>query len=334
MLYPMQLIRPLIIVALISVGVCGCDAVGQPLPLAAIKDIPAGNPTGRFDYASIDPKTRLLFVADLAGGRVLVFDVRKDRLVKTIGGVPSVHGVLAVPELGRVYASATGVHEMVAIDEASFAIVARIPGGRYPDGIAWAPRQHKIYVSDESGGAVLVIDPAASQLLKTIPMGGEVGNTQYDAASGLIYSNVQTRSELVGIDPNTDAIVSRDRIEGCEGNHGLLIDAPRRLAFIACEGNARLIVYSLARHAKLGEGPVGRGPDVLAFDPGKAWLYVASESGVVSVFQVEANGVTKLGHAFLADNAHVVAVDPSTHSVFFPLRRVGGKAVLRVMEPR
>jgi DNA-binding beta-propeller fold protein YncE len=319
---------------LIAAGLAAGDAVGQPLPLTVVKDIPVGAPTGRFDYASLDPRTGLLFVADLAGGRVLVFDVRQDRLVKAIGDVAAAHGVLAVPELGRVYASATGDHETVAIDEASLRVTARSPSGRYPDGIAWDPRERKVYVSDETGGVVAVIDAARHRLLKTIPMGGEVGNTQYDPGSGLIYSNVQSRGDLVGIDPKTDLIVSRDRLAGCAGNHGLLIDAPRRLAFIACEDNARLIVFSLARHARLQEDTVGREPDVLAYDPRKGWLYVAGESGVVSLFQVRADRVGKIGEAFLADSAHVVAVDPATHQAFFPLRNVGGKAVLRVMAPR
>jgi hypothetical protein len=107
-------------------------APAQSLPLAHVKDIPIGRATGRFDYTSLDAKTGLLFVADLAGGRVVVIDVRKDRLVGTIGGTPSVHGVLAVPALGRVFASATGVHQTVAIDESSLQITGRAPSGRYP----------------------------------------------------------------------------------------------------------------------------------------------------------------------------------------------------------
>jgi DNA-binding beta-propeller fold protein YncE len=326
--------RLLLFATLVALNLAAGDAAGQALPLTLVKDVPIGAPTRRFDYASLDPKSGLLFVADLAGGRILVFNMRQDRMVKTIGDVPSVHGVLAVPELGRVYASATGAHQIVAIDEATLRVTARSPSGRYPDGIAWDPRERKLYVSDESGGVVAVIDAGKHHLLKTITMGGEVGNTQYDAVSGLIYSNVQTRGELVAIDPKTDRIVSRDKIAGCGGNHGLLIDAPRRLAFIACEDNARLIVFSLARHAELQEYAVGRGPDVLAFDPQKGWLYVASESGVVSVFQARTGAISRIGQAFLADNAHVVAVDPASHQAFFPLRNAGGKAVLRVMAPR
>jgi DNA-binding beta-propeller fold protein YncE len=327
---------PLLIAALFGAGLIGCGAAASvqapPLPLKTVKDVPIGAATRRFDYASVDPRTGLLFVADLAGSRVLAFDVRQQRLVGTIAGVQSVHGVLAVPELGRVYASATGVDQLVAIDEISLKIVSRMPAGRYPDGIAWEPRLKKLYVSDETGRTVAVVDAASGRLVRTIAAGGEVGNTQYDAGSGLIYSNEQTNDRLNGIDPRTDRIVSRDNLPGCRGAHGLLIEATRRLAFIACEDNAKLLTVSLARHAVVGEASIGRGPDVLAYDPSKGWLYVSSESGVVSMFQVENEVARKIGEGFLADNAHVVAVDPVSHRVFFPLRNVGGRSVLRVME--
>jgi DNA-binding beta-propeller fold protein YncE len=304
------------------------------LPLKAVKDVPIGPTTRRFDYASLDPSTGLLFVADLAGSRVLVFDARQLRLVGAIAGVQSVHGVLAVPELGRVYASATGVDQLVAIDESTLKIVARTPAGHSPDGIAWEPKRKKLYVSDETGQTVAVVDATSNRLMQTIPANGEVGNTQYDAGSGLIYSNEQTNNRLIGIDPKTDRVVSRDSLAGCEGAHGLLIDAPQRLAFIACEDNAKLLTFSLAGHTKIGQSSIGRGPDVLAYDTSKGWLYVSGESGVVSIFQVRNNGARKIGEGLLADNAHVVAVDPASHRVFFPLRNVGGRSVLRVMEPR
>jgi YVTN family beta-propeller protein len=60
-----------------------------------------------------------------------------------------VHGVLAVPELGHVYATATGDNEVAVIDAASLAVVARVPVGRFPDGLACAPATHKLYVSDK-----------------------------------------------------------------------------------------------------------------------------------------------------------------------------------------
>jgi len=77
--------------------------------------------------------------------------------------------------------------------------------------------------------------------------------------------------------------------------------------------------------------PVGDGPDVLAFDPGWHRLYVASESGIVSIFDERGPELQPVGE-YRAPHAHSVAVDPHTHRVYLPLDNVDGKPVLRILE--
>ena len=78
----------------------------------------------------------------------------------------------------------------------------------------------------------------------------------------------------------------------------------------------------------------GEGPDVLAIDRDAGWLYVAPESGDVTIFDINQPGLTVVGHAHPGENAHTVAVDPATHRVFFPLMRgPAGTPVLRIMKP-
>ena len=139
--------------------------------------------------------------------------------------------------------------------------------------------------------------------------------------------------ELAAFDAATGEVTARIRLSGCGGAHGVYVDAPTRRAFVACEDNARLAVVDLAHDRQTGIESVGGDPDVLAFDPGISRLYVAAETGVVSVFDVAGGAVHKLGEGRLAARAHTVAVDPRTHRVFFPLENVGGRAVLRVMQP-
>jgi YVTN family beta-propeller protein len=208
-----------------------------------------------------------------------------------------------------------------------------MPTGDYPDGVAYAPGGRKLYVSNEHGGSDTVIDVRASRRVATIALGGEVGNTQYDPASGHIFANVQTRGVLAEIDPATDKVVARIPLPNAQGNHGLYIDAPARLAFIACEDNATLLVLDLRERRVIASFKVGEGPDVLAFDPGPGWLYVASESGELALFEVRGRGVRALGRGMLGPDAHVVAVDPATHRAYFPLEDWKGKPVLRMTRP-
>lgn len=315
-----------------------CQAADAPptgdLPLKHITDIPLPGGATRLDYESYDPDRNLLFIAHLGDGEVIAFDMRESRVVGRVANVSSVHGVLVIPELSRVYASATGTNEIVAIDEATLAIVSRIPGGIYPDGMAYAPYVHKLYVSNESGETETVIDVRTNTRVATIPLGGEVGNTQYDPVSRHIFINVQTRQQLIEIDPATDKIVARIDLPGARGNHGLLINPRDRLAFIACEGNDKLLVLDMHTMRVIQEFDTGGTPDVLAFDPVLSTLYVAGESGIVSMFHVTGAVITKIGSGSVGPRAHVVAVDTATHRSYFPLKDVDGHPVLRIMEPR
>ncbi|MGF6965106.1 DNA-binding beta-propeller fold protein YncE [Paraburkholderia sp. WC7.3g] len=304
------------------------------LPLTHVADIPLPGRATRLDYESYDPDRHLLFIAHLGDGEVIVVDVNASRVIGRIPDVSSVHGLLAIPGMSRVYASATGTDEIVAIDEATLKIVARMPGGHYPDGMAYAPDVHKLYASDETGGTETVVDVQSNQRVATIPLGGEVGNTQYDSQSHHIFVSVQTRNELVEIDPTIDRIVARHALPGAQQNHGLLIDSPDRLAFVACQGNHKLLVFDMGARRVVQSFDIGKDPDVLAFDPALGRLYVAGEAGIVSIFSVKGSNVTKIGEGRLGPNAHVVAIDPATHHTFFPLKNVDGHPVLRVMAPR
>lgn len=304
------------------------------LPLTHVADIPLPGRATRLDYESYDPDRHLLFIAHLGDSEVIVFDTQNSRVVTRIGNIAAVHGVLVVPAQSRVYASATGTNEVVAIDEATLKITARMQGGVYPDGMAYAPDTRKLYVSDETGGTETVIDTQSNRRTNAIPLGGEVGNTQYDPVSRHIFVNVQSRRQLVEIDPSTDAIVARIDLPGAQGNHGLYIAPQLHLAFVACEGNDRLLTLNLLTRQVVQSFDVGDDPDVLAFDPSAGTLYVASEAGIVSMFAVGSSTVSKIGEGRIGPNAHVVGVDPSTHRAYFPLKNVDGRPVLRVMAPR
>ena len=304
------------------------------LPLRHVADVPLGGHTTRLDYESIDASRHLLFIAHLGDSAVIAFDTQSQRVVSRIADVRSAHGVLVIAELGKVYASATGSNEVVAIDETSLKITARMPGGIYPDGMAYASPAHKLYVADEHGNSVTVIDVHTDQRVSTIPLGGEVGNVQYDTTSKHVFANVQTHHELAEIDAVTDKVVARIDLPGAQGNHGLLIDSSLRRAFIACEDNDRLLVLNLDTKKVEATFAVGKDPDVLAFDPHLDRLYVASESGIVSVFSAAPAAVSKLGEGLLGPHAHVVTVDPATHRSYFPLMNVDGQTVLRIMESR
>lgn len=303
------------------------------LSLRTVSDVPMSGAASRFDYQSLDSNNGRLYIAHLGDGMMTVFDTNKQTIVGDVKELPRVHGVLAVPELHRVLASATGANELAVIDDQTLQVLARVPAGDYPDGVAYASKARKIYVSDLHGKTDTVIDAATNQRIATIELGGGAGNTQYDSASEHIFVTVHHLNQLAEIDPQTDKVVGRYELPGCSGSHGLLIDAAHRLAFVACEENAKLAVFDLESKKETAVQTVGADPDVLAFDEGLGRLYVSAESGVVTIFDERGRGLEKVWGGFFAKNAHTVAVNQRTHQVYFPLQDVDGKPVLRIVVP-
>jgi DNA-binding beta-propeller fold protein YncE len=320
----------------LSALLLGSPPVGGSLPLSQVADVPLPGHPSRFDYQTVDPVARRLYIAHLGDSSLLVFDLDGQRVLQEIPGLPSVHGVVAAPELHRIFATATAQKTLAIIDDQTWQVQSHVPAGEYPNGLTYDPASGRVFVSSNRGLGVGVVDSKSARALPGIDVGGGAGNTQYDAGSGHVLAAVHGQAYLAEIDPATARVVGRIALPGTRTCHGLLVASSLRLAFAACHGSGpQLAVVDLRTRRATSAPPLPEDVDVLAFDPGLRWLYAAAETGIVVVFSVAADDVvTELGRGFVGPNAHSVAIDPATHRAYFPLADIGGRPVLRVMEPR
>jgi len=300
--------------------------------LRLVREIPLPGPANRFDYQSVDLASGRIYMNHMNAGRTIVFDADHGNVAAEIVDVPRATGVWAVPSHHQVYVSAAGNHEVAIIDDRTLKITSRVGGIRFPDGIAYASGADKVFVSDESGGTDVVIDPKTARKRSTINLGGEAGNTHYDSVSHCILVAVQTRNQLVAIDPVSEKVVERYDLPGSDGPHGFTLDEPDRLAFVSSEGNGNLQVVDLRTMRITQNIKVPDDPDVLAWDPSWRRLYVGAESGALTAYVLEGNALRPLGQ-IRAPHAHTVSVDPRTHLVYLPLENLNGRPVLRIYEP-
>jgi DNA-binding beta-propeller fold protein YncE len=311
----------------------GSHTPNVPLPLRTVAQMTLPAPSTRFDYADIDPATHRLFLAQLGASRLLEIDTASRRVVRITAGLASVHGVIVVPSLHRVFATATGTNQLVALDETSGAVLYRTATGDYPDGLTYVSSTGQLWISNESGGTETVIDAATGHVAGTVELGGEAGNVRYDPAHDQVLADVQTRNQIAGIDPHTRTTRARAAVPGCDHDHGLILDPASTRAFVACDGNAQLVVLSLPHLRTTGQFPVGGDPDLLAIDPLHHILYVTAESGVLTTLDIHTTPGRVTGRARLGDNAHVVAVDPTTGQAYFPVLNKHGQPTLFITDP-
>jgi DNA-binding beta-propeller fold protein YncE len=305
-----------------------------PLVLIADVDLPGG--ATRFDYQEIDTALGHLVIAHMNDGAVLIVDLRDGTTLKQLTGIPTARGIAVADDLGTIFATSSP-NQLVLIDNKSLTVSSRVGTGNAPDGVGWDPIHKTVGVSDQGDGALSLIPDAGSGVRVQVRLGSETGNIVFDASRGVFWITVVAPSppdRLVAVDPTTQKVTTTIPLPGCSGAHGLRLHPDGQSAFIACESNYVLTRVDLGGAHSIASAPTGSGPDVLSIDPGLGWLYVAAESGDLTVFDITQPGVVLIGHDSPGNDSHTVAVDRATHRVFFPLM-VGpkGTPVLRIMRP-
>src|SRR5258705_11348755 len=290
----------------------------QAQTLKRIGTIDLPGPKGeRFDYLTMDDEDHYLLSAHLGPGILYVIDVRTNKLVKAIPGVPGVTGLEYVPGLHKVYTSDWGEEKIAVVDLRSMTVIKRLATAAKPNGSTYAAPFHKVYVSDTLGKAVAVVDVDKDEIVKTLEFKSETGMPQYDSVARKVYVNLRNINEIAEIDPATDALLGRYPVEDCRYNHGMAVDSKHHRAFLLCNGSKTLTVFALDTHKAIAHLPLPAGADAVKVDPGLGRTYAACSSGFIAVFQAQdAYHYRKLEDFPAQKMVHSLAVDTATHPVY------------------
>jgi len=316
--------------SLVFLGVAVC-LHGQTLRKIAAIDLPG--PKGqRFDYLTMDDEDHYLLSAHLGPGILYVIDVRTNKIVKSIVGVPGITGLEYVPELRKVYTSDWGEEKIGVVDLHSMTVTKRLPTAAKPNGSAYAAAFRKVYVVNTLGKAVAVVDVDKDEIIKTLKFNSETGMPGYDSVARRVYVNLRSTNEVAEIDPSTDLIVGKYPVAGCRYNHGMAVDSEHHRAFLLCGGSKTLTVFALDSHRVIVNLPLAQGADVVKFDPGLRRAYAACSSGVIGVYQEDdADHFRKLEDFPVQKLVHSLAVDTATHKVYAPEQEEDGTPVARMI---
>jgi hypothetical protein len=301
-----------------------------------VAEVPLPGRPVRFDYQDIDVARKRLYISHMNDASVVVVSTTDGKLLKLLGDIPTPRGVVVAPDVQRVFVT-SAPRSLVIIDADSLAELKRVQTGDGPDGVAWDSLHRVVGVSDQGAGAISLIGDSGSGARRQLSLGRETGNVVFDAGRALFWITVVAGSGpdlLLAVEPNAAKIAAKIELSGCAGAHGLRLHPDGKSALIACEDNAKVLRVGLDGVPALTLAAAGADPDVLAIDAGLGRLYVAAESGDLRIFDLSRPGLVAVGREHPGHASHSVAVDPTTHHVFFPLAAgPQGTPVLRIMRP-
>jgi YVTN family beta-propeller protein len=311
-------------------------AVAAPLAAKALKKIVVielPGPMGRqFGALAIDPEQNLLFVAHSGAGMLYAIDLKTNKVIKVVEGLPGARSVTFAADLRKIYVADAGDNSIAVLDLDSMEVLKRIPAEAKPGGLAYAAPFKKIYVSNELARSVAVVDANRDAVVKMLRFEGEAGDAVYDPAAEKVYVNLQQANRLAVIDPKTDQILGSYSVGKCQGNHGLALDSEAHRAFLSCQQNNLLAVFDLDKNQTISFLPLEPGADVVAFDAALHRIYTACASGEISIFEEkDASVYRKLGEIPVAHGVHSLAVDSATHRVYAPEMEEDGAPAARLM---
>jgi DNA-binding beta-propeller fold protein YncE len=287
-------------------------AADSPSPgFHVIKKLSVGG-DGGWDYLTLDPVTRRLYIA--RSNRVMVYDVDKEALVGEVANTPGVHGVALVAKLDRGFASDGGDSTVTVFDLKTLAERTKIKVGPKPDAILYDPASNQVFTFNASGTAT-AIDPEKETVVGTIELGGKPEFAVSDE-KGQIFVNLEDKSEVLAIDAHKRAVVHRWPLTPGEEPAGLAIDRARNRLFSTCN-NQKMISLDAATGEVLGTAAIGKGTDACAFDLEGRLAFSSNGDGTLTVVREKTDGKLEVLQSVETQaGARTMALDSKTHHVY------------------
>ncbi len=206
--------------------------------------------------------------------------------------------LLATPAQAQTFAYVADPHTSTVsvIDTASNKVVATIPDGVYPWGLAITPDGSRVYVADTASDAAVVIDTATNTVVATVAVGNNpIGVAVSPDGSRAYVANTFSNSVSV-IDTASNTVVATIMVGS--GPYGLAFTPDGTRAYVAnsqgkpfAPGTVSLI--DTASNSVTGTITVGLQPLGVAISPDGRRAYVTNGGDItVSVIDTASNTVT------------------------------------------
>jgi YVTN family beta-propeller protein len=291
----------------------------KPSGYHLLKKIDVGG-EGGWDYLIVDSAGRRLYVS--RGTRVMVFDADTGKSVGEIPDTPGVHGIAIADDLGRGFTSNGRDGSVTIFDLKSLKTISKVKVGTNPDCIIYDPESHRVFAFNRSSSDVSAIEAKTGDVAAPIALGGHPEFAAVDG-KGMVYANLDDKSEIVAIDSKKLAVKAHWPIAPGQGPSGLAIDRKHMRLFAVC-GNKKMIVVDATNGKVITDLPIGSGVDAAGFDPETNFAFSSNGEGTLTIVHEDsADKFSVVETVPTQRGARTMALDTKTHNVFLVTAQYG-----------
>jgi DNA-binding beta-propeller fold protein YncE len=285
---------------------------------------------GGWDYLLSDDAAHRLYITHNA--HVEVVDSSTGKPVGAITGLKSTHGVALNLDGKTGYISDGAGNAIVVFDRAKLTILATVPAGTNPDGIAFEPATKTVWAFNGRSKDTSVLDTTSNTIIATVALPGKPEFPQVDG-HGSIFVNIEDKNAIVKLDATSRKVVATWPLEGCDSPSGMAIDHARHRLFSVCDGG-KMAILDYVSGKVLGLASIGDSPDAAGFDAKKGFAFSSNGDATLSVIDTGKPGFPTIQTLKTAKGARTMAFDASTGRIYLVTATFGAAPAATAATPR
>lgn len=290
-------------------------------------------PGGReyFDYISVDAASQRVYLSH--GTEVLVVSADTGALEGKISGLKLSHGVAFVPEFNKGFITDGEQGKIVIFDLKTLKVIGDAKAAPDADSILYDPASKRVFSFNGDSNNSTVVDAESGKVVGTIDLGGGPEFAVADGR-GMIYNNIEDKSEIVAIDSKTLGIKSRWPVAPAGTPSPLAIDPEHRRLFISGRKPQMFVVMNADNGKVIQSFPISAGADACVYDRKTGRVFVSTREGWVHVFHEDSpEQFSEAGKIKTEFGAKTMGLDSKTGHVFVDTAKFKAKAGSKHPEP-
>lgn len=206
--------------------------------------------------------------------------------------VPQKATIMVTPLPAPAYAYITNIKEntVSVVNLENDGIVASIPVGVQPTGVAVSPDGKRVYITNQNligpptGNTVSVIEAGSNKVITNIPVNDRPHGVAISPDGSRLYVACQSPSNTINVINTLTNNVVKTMPSGGENPQSLIVSPDGSRLYVTNNSSGKVMVFNTATNSAIGSAQAGGWPLGIAVTPDNKHIYVANyTSNTVSV---------------------------------------------------
>lgn len=317
---------------------CSWAAEKTPLKLAQSTPLPELK-EGDFDHFAVDLDGHRLFSTAEENSKVLVFDLKTNKLIHTIEGLKAPHSMLYRADLKKLFVVDGDLGEVKIYNTDSYSEAGSIKVREGADSSSYDPASHYLYVAETGKDAhrpdsyIAIIDSNEAKQVGEIKVDSDdIEAMALEKSGPRIFLDVRGKNEVQVFDRNSHSLLATwpTTPEGQKPTTIALDEANHRL-FVGTRAPGKFLVLDMESGKMVTSAAGPAMADDMAYDPQQKRIYVAGSEFIDVFEQRDADHYERIGHVPTAFRAKTAILVPQLNRFYLAVPRHEKKvAELRV----